>query len=153
MIWVRIDNRLIHGQVIETWLPYVGARLILVANDELAKDDLQREIMSMAIPGNTRSAFIRVDGVGQALTAYLPPKGQDALVLFSNCADARRSFESGFGFEVLNVGNIHYSPGRRQLSPSVAVNERDEECLRYFRKQGVRLDFRCVPNDPVQVKF
>ncbi|MGE4553287.1 MAG: PTS sugar transporter subunit IIB [Desulfovibrionaceae bacterium] len=153
MIWVRIDNRLIHGQVIETWLPYIGARLILVANDELAKDDLQREIMSLAIPGNTRSSFAKVDAVSQTLAAAMGPKPMDALVLFSNCPDARRSFDAGFGFDVLNVGNIHYSPGRRQLSPSVAVNERDEECLRYFRKRGVRLDFRCVPNDPVQVKF
>lgn len=153
MIWVRIDNRLIHGQVIETWLPYIGARTIVVANDELASDDLRREIMGLAIPGNTRSAFVQVDEVPQMLTEILGPKIQDVLVLFSNCLDARRSFDGGFGFDVLNVGNIHYTPGRRQLSPSVAVSERDEECLRYFCKRGVRLDFRCVPNDPEQVKF
>lgn len=50
MTFVRIDNRLVHGQIIETWLPFTRARTIVVANDELAADPLRQEIMSLAIP-------------------------------------------------------------------------------------------------------
>ena len=48
MFWVRIDNRLIHGQVIETWIPFTNAKRLVVANDELAKDVLQQEIVVLS---------------------------------------------------------------------------------------------------------
>ncbi len=151
-VFVRIDNRLVHGQVIEAWLPYTGARAIIVVNDELALDDLQQEIMSLAIPQSFSSFFVSVDGLPDVLRD-ISDHVETALVLFSSCLDVRRAFEKGFSFPILNVGNLHYAPGKRQLSPSVAVNSEDESCLRFFLQKGVDLDFRCVPNDPVQVRF
>ncbi|KAB1443760.1 PTS sugar transporter subunit IIB [Pseudodesulfovibrio senegalensis] len=149
MDWVRIDNRLIHGQIIETWLPYTGVKTIVVANDQLAADIMQQQIMTLAIPGNIESIFVSVG----ALETAIETLNSDYLILFNNCADARRAYEQGVAFETLNIGNVHYSPGKRQLSPSVAVNEEDEACLRFFAKNGIDLDFRCVPNDTVQVKW
>lgn len=154
MILVRIDNRLIHGQIIETWLPYTGARLVLVANDELAHDVLQQEIMSLAIPQTVDSTFVHVEAVSEALDNFgKSGEGNDVIILFSSCSDARRAFDAGFGFDVLNIGNVHYSPGKKQVSPNVALSDEDEGCLRHLNKKGVELDFRCVPNDQVQVRF
>lgn len=154
MILVRIDNRLIHGQIIETWLPYTGAKTVIVANDELAHDILQQEIMALAIPQTVDSSFVDVDGVSNAISLFgADSDGPDAIILFSSCADARRAFDSGFGFDVLNIGNVHYSPGKKQVSPSVALSDEDETCLRHLSKKGVELDFRCVPNDPIMVRF
>lgn len=149
MSWVRIDNRLIHGQIIETWLPYTGARSVLVANDELAADMMQQQIMSLAIPGNIESHFVSVAHVAQAMKTL----GKSTIILFHNCSDAKKAFDTGLLFDVLNIGNIHYSPGRKQVSPSVALTNEDEHCLKYFSKKGVELDFRCVPNDTVQVRL
>ncbi|WP_243546250.1 PTS sugar transporter subunit IIB [Pseudodesulfovibrio tunisiensis] len=149
---VRIDNRLIHGQIIETWLPFTGAGMVIVANDELAGDILQQEIMSLAIPATTASLFVPVEALASEIDS-LPGKPEDLLVLFSTCSDAKRAYEHGFSFEQLNIGNVHYSPGKKQISPSVALSEEDEGCLRMLKRQGVTLDFRCVPNDPVQVRF
>jgi PTS system mannose-specific IIB component len=154
VILVRIDNRLIHGQIIEAWLPYTGARTLIVANDELAHDVLQQEIMSLAIPQTVNSSFVVVEDVAQTLAQSLTDDdGTETLVLFSSCVDARRAFDSGFSFTVLNIGNVHYKPGKRQVSPSVALSDEDESCLRHLSRKGVELDFRCVPNDPIQVRF
>jgi PTS system mannose-specific IIB component len=151
---VRIDNRLIHGQIIETWLPYTGAKSVIVANDDLAHDILQQEIMSLAIPQTVDSTFVSVDEVQGVVAGSAGDSAEpEAIILFSSCADARRAFDSGFGFHVLNIGNVHYSPGKRQISPSVALSVEDESCLRHLNRKGVELDFRCVPNDPVQVRF
>lgn len=154
MTLVRIDNRLIHGQIIETWLPYTGAKNVVVANDELANDVLQQEIMSLAIPQTVRSYFVNVEHLAEEVVQLQAANdSSEVLVLFSSCPDAKRAFDSGFGFEVLNIGNVHYSPGRKQVSPSVALSDEDESCLRQLFRKGVELDFRCVPNDPVQVRF
>lgn len=152
MFWVRVDNRLIHGQVVEAWVPYIGAHSIVVGNDDLAGDELQKEIMSLAIPNNVESAFLPIDALPGDVR--LAEEGREnTLLLFSSCLDVRRAFERGLRLPVLNIGNLHYGTGKRQLSPSVAVGPEDEACLRFLLEHGVELDFRCVPNDPVAVRF
>lgn len=167
MYWVRIDNRLVHGQIIETWLPYLGAKAIVVINDELAEDPLRQEIIRLAVPSGVNLLFSRIDGVHAVLPACRLPAGEagrgrrsqkngeardDILLLFATCQDAKRAHQSGLGFTSLNIGNLHYGPGKQQLCPHVAVSSEDIGCLRYFCGQGVRLDFRCVPNNPTQMR-
>lgn len=150
MALIRIDSRLIHGQVIESWLPYTGATVIVVANDELSVDIMQQQIMSLAIPGGVECLFVQLDELEAQLSDLAD---EDVLVLVSNCADARRAYDLGWFYDDLNIGNVHYSPGKKQFSPSVSLSSEEEGCLRYLYKKGVVLDFRCVPNDPVQVRF
>ncbi len=153
MFWVRIDNRLIHGQVIETWLPHTGADNIIVVNNELAEDLLQQEIMSLAIPSSITSSFVAV----AKLSSFIKDQGakltNSSLILFATCNDAKKAFDTGFEFKLLNVGNIHYGPGKNQISPNIALSREEESCLRYFSSKGVELDFRCVPNDTLQVRL
>ncbi|NDV21671.1 PTS sugar transporter subunit IIB [Desulfovibrio sp. JC022] len=152
MMWVRIDNRLVHGQIIETWLPYTHAKHIIVVNDAVAGDDLQQQIMSLAIPQSVKCSFCSVDDLSHRIPA-IADVNVSTIILFSSCADVRRALDSGFQFSTVNIGNIHYGPGKKQISPSVALSSDDESCLHYFKGQGIELDFRCVPNDPVQVRF
>ncbi|MEF3696530.1 PTS sugar transporter subunit IIB [Desulfolutivibrio sp.] len=146
MHFVRIDNRLVHGQVIETWLPHTRARMIAVVNDELAGNMLRQEIMSLAIPDGVDIVFLPV----AKMTAFFSGSARqdmDALILFSSCADARAAFESGYGFTCLNLGNLHYAAGKKQICPHVALSKEDETCLRFFVQNGVKIDYRCVPGD------
>jgi PTS system mannose-specific IIB component len=151
MAFVRVDNRLVHGQIIETWLPFTHARAILVANDALAADFLRQEIMSLAIPAGVRIEFLSVAELMPFL-ARNPLDSDDALILFATCRDARTAYEGGFGFGNLNLGNLHYAPGKKQVCPHVALSKEDESCLDFFRDKGVRLDYRCVPGDPQQLR-
>jgi PTS system mannose-specific IIB component len=151
MSFVRIDNRLVHGQIIESWLPFTRARVIMVVNDELAADNLRQEIMSLAIPAGVRIVFLPVDGL-MPFMARNPLESDDALILFSNCHDAQNAYERGFGFGMLNLGNMHYAPGKKQICPHVALSKEDESCLDFFRDRGVRLDYRCVPGDSPQLR-
>jgi mannose/fructose/N-acetylgalactosamine-specific phosphotransferase system component IIB len=152
VFWVRVDNRLIHGQVVEAWVPYIGAHNILVGNDDLAQDELQQEIMSLAIPRAVESAFLTIDQLTDD-PRVVGPGRENTLLLFSTCLDVRRAVEKGLKLPVLNVGNLHYCSGKRQISPSVSLGPEDEACLHYLQENGVDLDFRCVPNDPVTVRF
>lgn len=153
MYWVRIDNRLVHGQIIETWLPYLGSRIIFVVNDELAEDMLRQEIIRLAVPSGVGLLFSSVGEVLSALQVQDPGAAQDdIMLLFASCTDANRAHQAGLAFTSLNIGNLHYGPGKLQLCPHVALSSEDVGCLRYFSKQGVRLDFRCVPNDSTQVR-
>ncbi len=151
MFWVRIDNRLVHGQVIETWIPYTRTSSILVINDELAGDPERQEIMSLAVPDNLDISFITVEDSPEVLHTVFRNKQSSLFILFAGCRDARAAFEHGLLFNTLNIGNIHYGPGKKQVCAHIALNADESHCLQYFSTQGVKLDFRCVPHKQVQV--
>ncbi|MFP4034023.1 MAG: PTS sugar transporter subunit IIB [Desulfovermiculus sp.] len=152
-LWVRIDNRLVHGQVVESWLPYTNAKTLVVANDQLADDALRQELLRLAVPTGVRILFLHVYQTALRIGDVDPRSaGGDIFLLFSSCEDAKRAYTSGLKFTFLNVGNIHYSQGKRQVCDHIALDQFDVCCLRYLQEQGVKLDFRCLPNTQVNVK-
>ena len=94
MAFVRVDNRLVHGQIIESWLPFTHARTILVVNDELAADYLRQEIMSLAIPAGVRIEFLPVGAIMGFLSRN-PLESEDALILFATCAGIEAAMRFG----------------------------------------------------------
>ena len=148
-MWFRVDNRLVHGQVIEAWLPYTGSKHLIVANDELDADMLRQQIVELAVPQRVSTHFIPVC----ELAATLDMCGEDSFVLFANCQDARRACDDGVEMSVLNMGNLHYGPDKLQLLPHVALSGRDREDLRIIRQHLVQLDFRCVPTENVRDSY
>ncbi|MBQ4132459.1 MAG: PTS sugar transporter subunit IIB [Desulfovibrionaceae bacterium] len=148
MLWFRIDNRMVHGQVIETWIPYLESSRLIVANDDIAGDSLQQSIMGLAVPHRVEMEFLHLDELHKALQNTDYP---NTLVLLANCQDARRAYELGNVFKSINVGNLHYGPGKTQICPHAALSEDDAGCLHFLREKGVELDFRCVPNDKTRV--
>lgn len=151
MYWVRVDNRLIHGQVIETWVPFTRARTIMVINDELAADTMRQEIMGLAVPRGIDLFFSPVAESAELIRKKFGNRLSSIFILFSICPDARHAFELGLAFNTLNIGNLHYGPGKKQICSHIALSKDDRTCLNYFSRKGVSLDFRCVPYKHIQV--
>ncbi len=151
MFWVRVDNRLIHGQVIETWIPYTRTRSLLVVNDELAADPVRQGIMGLAVPHGIDIFFSSVSESVDLIRKKFDHRLSYLFILFSKCSDARQAFEKGLMFSSLNIGNLHYGPGKKQICSHIALSRDDRTCLNYFTRKGVDLDFRCVPHKQIQV--
>ncbi|MEG2172159.1 MAG: PTS sugar transporter subunit IIB [Desulfovibrionaceae bacterium] len=147
MSWFRVDNRLVHGQIIEAWLPYTGAKHLIVANDTLAKDGIRQQIISLAIPQRIGVHFISLQQLPETL--FSCSKGT-AFVLMADCQDAAHVFATGVCMDVLNVGNLHYGPGKKQVLPHVALSDADVTDLKYLVAHHVTLDFRCVPSETLR---
>lgn len=146
MIWFRIDNRLVHGQVIEAWLPHTKASILVIANDEVADQELRQQIMLMAVPSRVQTEFLHI----AELPGFIKLQERftnNVLVILATCQDARRAYELGVPINSCNIGNLHYSKGKRQICSHVALSPDDEDCLRYFESHDVELDFRCIPVD------
>lgn len=150
MIWFRIDNRLIHGQIIETWLPYTRATRLVVCNGELAGDELRQQIMLLAVPARIQVNF-STPGDLHGVLGQPNARNERILVIFADCADAQKAYDAGERFAMLNIGNMHYAPGKEQVCSHAALSDDDTTCLRAFVDRGVDLDFRCVPNDTTDV--
>jgi len=150
VILVRVDDRLLHGQIICSWVPFIKADALVVASDEAAGDEMTSEIMCAC---GCEGLSVRVEKLSEAATRIgtcisCPER---VIMIVSDVRDAMRLYELGMSFASLNLGNIHHEKNGREITPSVIVNVEDEEILDRFRLLGVKIDIRDVPTkDPVE---
>jgi len=144
IVFTRIDDRLIHGQVVEGWVNYLKATCILVADDAVASNPLQRSIMELSVPQELKVLISPVEEMcGQLRTHALD--AERAILLFSNPADVMRALKAGMACAALNIGGMHFVPGKRKLMDVLAVNDVDLEALREIAGKGVRIAVQTVP--------
>lgn len=151
MFWFRVDNRLVHGQVVEAWLPYLQSRYVVVANDAVYQDSLRQQIIKLALPSRIVPFFTSIDEI-HLVFKKLDAEKNDILCLVESCQDAQKIVQQGIDIATINIGNIHYSSSCYQLNNSIAATSEDLACLQFFEQQGIMLDFRCVPSDVREVK-
>ncbi len=146
ILLLRIDNRLVHGQVGVAWSSSLGANLLLVADDGVAGDALQQQIMSMT--AESMGIGIRffslektIDIIGKAAAA------QKIFIVCRTPQEARALVEGGVPIPRVNVGNMHFSEGKRALSKKVYVDDRDLDNLRAIKARGVEVFIQDTPSD------
>lgn len=140
----RIDDRLIHGQVVEGWVNFLKATWIMVADDNVASNVLQRTIMGISVPLGLKVTIGRVDDICKQLRA---PSfdAERVILLFSNPADVLRALKAGLECTVLNIGGMHYVPGKRKLMDVLAVDEADLDALKEISAKGIQVEIQTVP--------
>ena len=144
IVLVRVDDRLLHGQIVCSWVPYIKANSLIIASDAAAGDSIVRGIMASCGHGGLSVEVESVDDV----IRYIPA-GADgdskAILIVGELGDAMRIYEAGMRFRSLNIGNIHHEQDGRTLSPSVIINGEDEAIIERFEDAGVKIDIRDVP--------
>ncbi len=146
LVLIRIDNRLIHGQVLETWVPFVGADCIVVANDEIAGNQLKKMMMQASVPSRMRVEIGTVDDCVALLKSPQLDKCR-TLLLFGTPADAVRAHRAGLEFTNLNLGNLHADEWQAQLSCTLFLSTVDLVDLELLDHAGVKITARCIPAD------
>lgn len=146
--FVRIDDRLIHGQVVEGWVHYLKATRILVADDRVAANVLQRSIMEIAVP---QGLTVMIGGV-EEICSQVRAAGENerAILLFSNPTDVLQALKSGLPCQTINLGGMHYVPGKRKLRDVLSVDDADIASLRAIMARGITVCIQSVPNEKPQ---
>ncbi|MDD4357779.1 MAG: PTS sugar transporter subunit IIB, partial [Smithellaceae bacterium] len=94
---VRVDNRLVHGQILEAWVPFVKAKCIMVVDDNAASDFFCETVIRMAVPSDIEVNICSVEDFA-ASYVFSQGNGKKSIVLFSNIADALKVYQNGFHF-------------------------------------------------------
>lgn len=141
----RIDDRLIHGQVVTTWVNVKKIEQIIVVNDQVAADKIQKNILNMAAPQGIK---VHTFGVERFAEVYqTTPIKKRTMLLFTNSIDAARLVELGVKIEELNIGGMRFQEGRKQLTKALSVTPEEEEAFRRLLAAGVEITIQMVPND------
>jgi PTS system mannose-specific IIB component len=146
IVLVRVDNRLIHGQILEAWVPAVRADCIVVANNQLAEIAFQKLLMASAVPRGIKVAIGTIEEMVQVLQSE-EFADRRVLLLFANPQDALQAHRFGVPFAELNLGNLHGGKNKKRLSCTVALNDDDIEQLQALEDDGVKVVLQCVPSD------
>ena len=143
---VRVDCRLVHGQIIETWLPFLKASRIVVVSDEVAGSFFRETVIRMAVP---REVEVLIYGIEEFSRSEIARRGDEkrTIILFSGVGDVARAFEAGFRCHALNVGNLYCDHCRIQCSPSVSLDDADIAHILHLLETGVAVELRSVPSD------
>lgn len=143
---VRVDDRLIHGQVVAIWLKALGAKRIVIVDDRTAKDDFLREVLMLSSPKGVPVEIHTLEA-GIARVKEVAADPDPAFVLVRTPLTALRLREAGVEFPVLNVGGIGAGPGRKSLYRNISASPEELDAMRKIEALGTTVELRIVESD------
>jgi PTS system mannose-specific IIB component len=143
---VRIDDRLIHGQIVQGWLKVVEVNKILLISNEVAEDKMQQILLSMAMPSNVKLVIKNIKDASYELSNDVYDKDK-LMILFSNPQDIVKVLENGVKFKSVNVGGMHFSHGKTQILKNLSVDKQDVISFLKLIKNNIELESRILPSD------
>ncbi|MBI5560202.1 MAG: PTS sugar transporter subunit IIB [Deltaproteobacteria bacterium] len=144
ILLVRVDDRLLHGQVLCAWVPHTGADLLVVVSDEAREDTLRTAVMDACGEDGLK---VIVRGIKEVLRENEQGDFKDfrGMLVVNDLRDALMLYEGGLRFASLNIGNVHHNDGGRKVSRSVILSRGDEEIIERLFSLGVEIDIRDMP--------
>ena len=142
---VRIDDRLIHGQVITVWCKHKPFSKIASVDDGVAADSFMQEVLGLAAPPGLTVEVYSVDEALQALGPDTPR--ETTMVLMKSPETARRLYDGGLGYKELNIGGIGSAPGRKNIFKNISASKEQIETLKYLLAEGVEITLLTVPGE------
>ncbi|MBO0470366.1 PTS sugar transporter subunit IIB [Enterococcus sp. DIV0242_7C1] len=143
---VRIDDRLIHGQVATVWTKSTNVERILVISDAVAHDTLRKALLVQAAPPGVKVNVITVEKMIE-IFGDERFEGLKVMLLFTNPEDVQRVVKGNVVFDSVNIGGMSFTSGKRMISNAVAVDEQDIAAFKYLHDQGIELEIRKVVAD------
>jgi mannose/fructose/N-acetylgalactosamine-specific phosphotransferase system component IIB len=140
----RIDDRLIHGQVVVGWGQPLDIGFIILVDDQVAASEWEQELYRMGVPPEMEASFVSVSDAAQAIEAREKAE-EKGIVLTSDISTMRRLVEAAPFIRRVNIGGIHFRAGRTQRFRYVFLTPEEEEELRQIAARGVEVSAQDVP--------
>lgn len=141
----RVDERLIHGQVVVGWGNALHPHRIVVVDDGLADSVWEQELYTMGLSPDLSTEFLGVDAARARLRDWRA-SGEVVILLTRDVATMRQLAQTGaLAGEEVNIGGLHHAPGRREVLPYVYLSEAEAEHLRALARDGAHISARDLP--------
>lgn len=144
IILTRVDDRLLHGQVVVSWIPYLKTDEVVIIDDQLANDDFMRLMIKEAAPNNIKVHVLTVES---AIT-YLKEndEGASALILLKEIEYIKILLEQNVDLKKINLGNLGSDTNRKKYSSSVYLSDDEFNLLEEVSKK-INIEYQMLPKD------
>lgn len=143
VVLARVDDRLVHGQVVEGWVPHVSADAIVIVSDTICNDLSRSRLLALVVPDYLDLKIVRLGNLDGLLEDLGTSK---ILLLFEDLDDVISVLEKGVLLQGINIGNLHHVRGGIEVTPSVYLNRKDVEMVHHLADMGVAVEARDVPD-------
>jgi mannose/fructose/N-acetylgalactosamine-specific phosphotransferase system component IIB len=140
----RIDDRLIHGQVVVGWGQPLDIRFLVLVDDAVASSDWEQELYRMAVPPGMDVCFVDVDTAAKEVPTYLSDR-RNGIVITGDVLTMVRLVMAAPAIRAVNVGGIHHGSGRTQKLRYVFLTDEEERALKQLEARGVQVTAQDVP--------
>ena len=141
---LRIDSRLIHGQVAGAWVSYVAPQTLIAASDSAANDELRKTLLLQVGPASARTNVL---DIAKTIRVYFNPEYKDmrTMIVVESPMDALKLLEAGVTVDEVNVGGVTFKPGMTLITEAVSVNDEHVEAYKAINDLGVTMTLQQVP--------
>jgi len=144
LILVRIDNRLIHGQVVVGWGNFLHPDRILLCNDEIASNQSERELYLACAPPDLKVSILSFKETAEEI-ANGTFNNEKVILIVQSPKGVMQLLNLGVEIKSVNIGGMHYSNGKRQLNSFIYVDDEEIESFCKLKEMGIELECRDVP--------
>ncbi|MDQ0362334.1 PTS sugar transporter subunit IIB [Breznakia pachnodae] len=143
---VRIDHRLLHGQVAFSWTNGVGADCILVASDMVINDNVWKTTLKLGKPSGCKLVIKNMQDSIDAINSGVTDKYK-LIIVVQTIEEAKQLVDGCPQVKSINLGNTKESDETKQLSKQIFVTKREEEILKEFIQKGLEVEIRALVDD------
>ena len=145
IVLLRVDERLIHGQVVVGWGEHIHMDRIAVVDDEISASPWEQELYCLGVPPAVDAHFTSVQEARDSIAQWRADPRR-VTVLLRDCQSLERLAEGGTldGMEV-NLGGLHFAPHRERVLPYLFLSKEDVASLQHVAEQGVSVTARDLP--------
>jgi len=141
----RVDDRLIHGQVVTTWVNVHKIEQIIILNEAVQNDKIQSNVLKMSAPANIKLHIFSPAKFLQVIQKN--PISRSTMLLFSSPFDVETLIDAGYEISQLNVGGLRGNAERTQVTKAIFLTEKEREVFKKIIKKGIDVEIQMVPSD------
>ncbi|EOH91231.1 PTS sugar transporter subunit IIB [Enterococcus pallens] len=148
IVLARIDDRLIHGQVMTAWLQFTGGNHIVIVDDATAGDEFTKSIMSMAVPNGIKLSILGIAD-GSALLKDIPAN-EKVIILAKEPQTYLQLIENGVKLDEVIIGGMGARKDRKSFYKNISATEEEKETFRKIIANGVKMKIHVIPDQGSQ---
>jgi mannose/fructose/N-acetylgalactosamine-specific phosphotransferase system component IIB len=141
----RIDDRLIHGQVVLGWAKYLNSKNVILCDNEIAGNDWESELYLSCVPAELTARILNVNDAVSALNNGAIEL-EKTIVLVKSPSVLLHMTDDGYIPDKVNLGGIHFGESRKKYLPYLFLSENEINDLRSCQRKGIKLYCQDVPN-------
>ena len=145
---VRVDHRLLHGQVAFTWTSAINADCILIANDAVPKDDLRKTSLKLAKPTGVKLVMKSVEDSIDAINSGVTDKYK-LMIITESIKDVKKLADGCPSIKSINLGGTKAQENTKSISKAMNVTEEEIQMLHELIDRGVEVEIRMTSNEKI----
>lgn len=146
IVLTRIDDRLVHGQVMTSWLNFTSANKIMIVDDGVAKDMFMKNVLATVLPANISLEICSVADASERIKKGFSPKDR-VMILVKFPATILKLMENGVTLDKVNVGGMGVSGTRKKFYKNIAISEEEKEIFKKIISTGCMVTIQIIAED------